>query len=181
MKRVVVTGMAGITSLGSDWDSIAQAVIEKRNGIRYMTDWDVYADLNTRLAGPIPDFAPPAHFTRKKTRSMGRVSLMATAAAETALRDAGLLDHPVLHSGHAGVAFGRVGSAPPQSRAGGPDPALPRAIPLELQPLQGAGRRHAAAGGRRVSHAATDDPRTGPCMEPCTKPCTEPCTKLRAC
>lgn len=106
MKRVVVTGMAGITSLGSDWDSIAQAVIEKRNGIRYMTDWDVYADLNTRLAGPIPDFAPPAHFTRKKTRSMGRVSLMATAAAETALRDAGLLDHPVLHSGHAGVAFG---------------------------------------------------------------------------
>lgn len=106
MKRVVVTGMAGITSLGHDWDSIAQAVIEKRNGICRMDDWDIYADLNTRLGGPVRDFTPPAHFTRKKTRSMGRVALLSTVAAEMSLRNAGLLEHPVLQSGRTGIAFG---------------------------------------------------------------------------
>ncbi|MCC6201039.1 MAG: beta-ketoacyl-ACP synthase [Moraxellaceae bacterium] len=106
MKRVVVTGMAGITSLGHDWDSIANAVIEKRNGICRMDEWDIYADLNTRLGAPVHDFTVPAHFTRKKTRSMGRVALMSTVAAEKSLRDAGLLEHPVLKSGHTGIAFG---------------------------------------------------------------------------
>ncbi len=106
MRRVVITGMAGITSLGNDWDSIAGAALEKRTGIRRMHEWDVYTDMNTRLGGPVPDFAPPPHFTRKNTRSMGRVALLATVAAEMSLRDANLLDHPALKSGQAGVAFG---------------------------------------------------------------------------
>lgn len=106
MKRVVVTGMAGITSLGHHWDSIAQAVLEKRNGICRMNEWDIYADLNTRLGGPVHDFTPPPHFTRKKTRSMGRVALLSTVAAEMSLRDAGLFEHPVLQSGRTGIAFG---------------------------------------------------------------------------
>ena len=106
MKRVVVTGMAGVTSLGNDWDSILRAVQEKRTGIRRMPAWDVYTDMNTRLAGPVLDFVPSAHFTRKNTRSMGRVALMATVAAERSLQDAALIDHPVLKSGRAGVAFG---------------------------------------------------------------------------
>jgi 3-oxoacyl-[acyl-carrier-protein] synthase II len=105
-KRVVVTGMAGITSLGHNWDSIAQAVREKRTGIQRMDEWDIYTDLNTRLGGPVIDFSLPSHFTRKKTRSMGRVSQMATLSAENSLRDAGLLEHPILQSGHTGVAFG---------------------------------------------------------------------------
>ena len=36
MKRVVVTGMAGITSLGSDWASIEAHFSSNRSGIRYM-------------------------------------------------------------------------------------------------------------------------------------------------
>ena len=106
MKRVVITGMAGITSLGDDWDSIARAVLERRTGIRYMSEWDVYTNMNTRLGGPVPDFVPPPHFTRKNTRSMGRVALLATVAAERSLQDAGLREHPVLKSGRTGVAFG---------------------------------------------------------------------------
>jgi 3-oxoacyl-[acyl-carrier-protein] synthase II len=98
--------MAGITSLGNDWESISKAVLEKRNGIRHMSEWDVYSDMNTRLAGPVKDFVLPAHFTRKQTRSMGRVSQLATVAAEAAVRDAGLLEHPVLRSGQTGSAFG---------------------------------------------------------------------------
>ena len=91
MKRVVVTGMAGVTSLGSDWDTIAANFRANRSGIRRMDEWDRFTELNTRLAGPIDDFVVPAHWTRKQLRSMGRVSRLAVWAAEQALRDAGLL------------------------------------------------------------------------------------------
>ena len=90
MKRVVVTGMAGITSLGSDWASIEANFVAGRSGIRRMDEWDRFTELNTRLAGPIDDFAVPAHWTRKQLRSMGRVSRLAVGAAEQALQ-AGVL------------------------------------------------------------------------------------------
>ena len=85
MKRVVVTGMAGITSLGSDWASIEGCFTANRSGIRRMDEWDRFTELNTRLAGPIDDFTVPAHWPRKQLRSMGRVSRLAVGAAEQAL------------------------------------------------------------------------------------------------
>lgn len=106
MRRVVVTGMAGITALGNDWASIAAQFAAGRSGIRRMDEWDRYSELNTRLAGPIDDFQVPAHWTRKQLRSMGRVSRLAVAAAERALADAGLLDDPSIHDGRMGVACG---------------------------------------------------------------------------
>ncbi|WP_370980098.1 beta-ketoacyl-ACP synthase [Agaribacterium sp. ZY112] len=111
-KRVVVTGMAGISSLGHDWQSFGSALKEGRSGIIAMPEWDRYLDLNTRLAGPIRDFEIPAHYTRKKTRSMGRVALMATRASELALEDAGLLGDPILNSGQVGVAYGSSTGSP---------------------------------------------------------------------
>ncbi|WP_194789562.1 beta-ketoacyl-ACP synthase [Pseudomonas sp. UFMG81] len=106
MRRVVVTGMAGITALGNDWASIATQFAAGRSGIRRMDEWDRYCELNTRLAGPIDDFQVPAHWTRKQLRSMGRVSRLAVAAAERALADAGLLDDPSIRDGRMGVACG---------------------------------------------------------------------------
>ncbi|MFK3798006.1 MULTISPECIES: beta-ketoacyl-ACP synthase [unclassified Pseudomonas] len=106
MKRVVVTGMAGITSLGSDWASIEANFSANRSGIRRMDEWDRFSELNTRLAGPIDNYAVPAHWTRKQLRSMGRVSRLAVGASEAALRDAGLLDDPIIRDGRMGVACG---------------------------------------------------------------------------
>ncbi|WP_028238189.1 beta-ketoacyl-ACP synthase [Stutzerimonas azotifigens] len=106
MKRVVVTGMAGLTSLGNDWAGIEAAFSAGRSGIRRMPEWDRYTELNTRLAGPVDDFAVPGHWTRKQLRSMGRVSRLAVAAAERALADAGLLDDPSIRDGRMGVACG---------------------------------------------------------------------------
>ncbi len=106
MKRVVVTGMAGITSLGSDWNTIAGNFAANRSGIRRMDEWNRFEELNTRLAGPVDDFAVPANWTRKQLRSMGRVSRMAVAASQEALRDAGLLDDPTIRDGRMGVACG---------------------------------------------------------------------------
>ncbi|MDX9875337.1 MAG: beta-ketoacyl-ACP synthase [Spongiibacteraceae bacterium] len=106
MKRVVVTGMSGITSLGSDWPTIAAAFAANRSGIRRMDNWDCYPELNTRLGGPVTDFSIPGHWTRKQLRSMGRVSHLVVAAAEHALAQAGLLDDPAIRDGRMGVACG---------------------------------------------------------------------------
>ena len=106
MKRVVVTGMAGITSLGSDWATIAGNFAANRSGIRRMDEWDRFTELNTRLAGPIDDFKVPSHWTRKQLRSMGRVSRLAVGAAEQALADAGLLGDESIKDGRMGVSCG---------------------------------------------------------------------------
>ncbi|MPW45272.1 beta-ketoacyl-ACP synthase [Acinetobacter guerrae] len=106
MKRVVVTGMAGITSLGETADAIFEQFAQAKSGIRYMPDWEKYTDLRTKLGGPVENFTVPKHFNRKVTRGMGRVALMSVVCAETALTDAGLLNDPILKSGDAGVAFG---------------------------------------------------------------------------
>ncbi|WP_278411831.1 beta-ketoacyl-ACP synthase [Stutzerimonas kunmingensis] len=105
-RRVVVTGMAGITSLGSDWASIEAKFSANRSGIRRMHEWDRFTELNTRLAGPVDDFVVPAHWTRKQLRSMGRVSRLSVLAAERALADAGLLDDASIRDGRMGVACG---------------------------------------------------------------------------
>ncbi len=106
MKRVVVTGMSGITSLGETADQIFEQFAQGKSGIRYMPDWEIYADLRSKLGGPVENFTVPKHFNRKVTRGMGRVALMSVVCAEKALEDAGLLQHEILNSGDAGVAFG---------------------------------------------------------------------------
>ncbi len=105
-KRVVVTGIAGITSLGSDWSSVSANLRAGKSGIRYMPDWERFDGLNTRLGGPVTDFTVPEHYSRKKIRSMGRVALLGTVATERALKDAGLLDEPIIKDGRMGISYG---------------------------------------------------------------------------
>ena len=106
MKRVVVTGMSGITSLGETADQIFEQFQLGKSGIRYMSDWTVYTDLRSKLGAPVSSFTIPKHFNRKVTRGMGRVALMSVISAEKALENAGLLNHAILSSGEAGVAYG---------------------------------------------------------------------------
>jgi len=110
-RRVVVTGMAGISPLGNDWASVRARLGEYRNAIVRMQDWE-YEGLNTRLGAPAAPFELSARFNRKTQRSMGRVALLATRASELALQDAGLLDHPLLTSGRMGVSFGSSAGTP---------------------------------------------------------------------
>ena len=105
MKRVVVTGMAAITPLGNDWETVAQKLKSQTTGIQRMNDWDKYKGLNTRLGAPV-DFSRPGHYSRKQVRSMGRVAMLGTYASELALIDAGLLNDPCLTSGQVGVSYG---------------------------------------------------------------------------
>ncbi|HFC8547062.1 TPA: beta-ketoacyl-ACP synthase [Neisseria lactamica] len=105
-RRVVVTGIGGITAFGRDWHSIQTAFKAEKNAVKYM-DWrERFPELEARLGAPIEDYAPPKHWTRKQLRSMGRVSYLCVDAAEQALADAGLLGDESITDGRMGVACG---------------------------------------------------------------------------
>ncbi|MDQ8022725.1 MAG: beta-ketoacyl-ACP synthase [Moraxellaceae bacterium] len=117
MKRVAVTGMAGFSPLGTDWPSVRERLLSLRNAVQYMEDWNQYEGLLTRLAAPAAPFELPAEgYDRKRTRSMGRVAILAVRATELALADAGLLGDPLLKSGEVGVSYGSSMGSPPAIR-----------------------------------------------------------------
>ena len=110
-RRVVVTGIGGITAFGRDWQSIQTAFKAEKNAVKYM-DWSGrFPELEAQLGAPIEGYTPPEHWTRKQLRSMGRVSHLCVDAAEQALTDAGLLGDESITDGRMGVACGSsVGS-----------------------------------------------------------------------
>ncbi|MEX0445912.1 beta-ketoacyl-ACP synthase [Xenorhabdus sp. SGI246] len=115
-RRVVITGMGGITALGHGWQSVFSGLKAGTNAVQQMAEWAEYDGLNTHLGAPVTDFTLPEHYTRKRIRSMGRVSLMSTRATELALEMAGLLGDPVLTNGETGIAYGSsTGSTKPVS------------------------------------------------------------------
>ena len=111
-RRVVVTGIGGVTPLGDDWPTIRTALRAGRTGVRFMEAWSRFDGINTRLACPVVDFTGADHYPRKKTRTMGAVARMATYATERALLAAGLIDDPVLTSGRTGIAYGSSFGSP---------------------------------------------------------------------
>jgi 3-oxoacyl-[acyl-carrier-protein] synthase II len=112
-RRVVVTGMSGVTALGKDWPTIGAALRAGRTGIRSMSpEWDRFDGVNTRLAAPVVGFQMPDHWPRKKARTMGRVAKLAVAASEAALADAGLLGDALLCGGRTGAAYGSSFGSP---------------------------------------------------------------------
>ena len=104
MRRVVVTGMGGVTALGDDWPSIRANFAAGRTGIRIMPEWARFTGINTRLGAPILDFSVEGRYPRKKLRTMGRVSQLAVYATERALATAGLTGDALVTGGRTGAA-----------------------------------------------------------------------------
>ncbi|MFV0485666.1 MAG: beta-ketoacyl-ACP synthase [Vibrio fluvialis] len=105
-RRVVVTGMSGITAFGNDWQAIEPKLRDCQNATQYMPNYEQYEGLNTKLAAPVIGFELPKHYKRKQVRGMGRVSQLATVATENALIQAGLIGNDVLTNGQTGIAYG---------------------------------------------------------------------------
>lgn len=106
MRRVVVTGMAGVTPLGNEWSEISALMEAGKNGVKYIDAWDSLEDMRTRLGAPAEQFDHLKIFPRKQMRSMGRVAALGVWATQRALAQADLLDDPVLKSGRTGAAYG---------------------------------------------------------------------------
>lgn len=112
MRRVVVTGMGGVSALGEDWPTIRARMAKGETAVRTMAEWDRFHGINTRLAAPVTGFTVDDRYPRKKTRTMGPVSRMAVYATEKALNDAALLNDPFVRGGRMGIAYGSSFGSP---------------------------------------------------------------------
>jgi 3-oxoacyl-[acyl-carrier-protein] synthase II len=97
--------MGVISSLGQTVPAAFGRLKTLRNCVEASADLAGYRGLQTCLWAP-SRFERPAAYTRKVVRTMSPVSVMALAATEQALAQAGLRDDPLVKSGRLGVAYG---------------------------------------------------------------------------
>jgi 3-oxoacyl-[acyl-carrier-protein] synthase II len=81
--------MGAVTPLGLSVDAFWQAMLRGESGARPIRSFDA-SDLPTRFACELHDFDPLAYFDRKKARHLDPFCHYAVAAADEAVRDAGL-------------------------------------------------------------------------------------------
>ncbi len=105
-RRVVITGMAAISSLGRTQEEIMKSLKEQKNKTQFMPDWAKIEGLRSHLFAPIPGYKVPDTLTRKQLRTMSGVSIISVECTQEALRDAGLENSPLLSNGRTGVAYG---------------------------------------------------------------------------
>ncbi len=86
-RRVVVTGLGIITSLGSDLDSFWSALLQGRSGVRRISQFDA-SELPCQIAGEIPDFDPEVFMNAKDVRRTSRASQVTLGVAQLAVDDA---------------------------------------------------------------------------------------------
>lgn len=105
-RRVAITGIGALTSLGNNWKEIEQSFSNNETGIQIFPECDEYTGIKTRLAAPLKSFPGEDFFTRKELRTMGKVAQMGVYATMEALIDANLKNDAILQSGRTGVAYG---------------------------------------------------------------------------
>ncbi|MGI9859813.1 beta-ketoacyl-ACP synthase II [Moorella naiadis] len=88
-KRVVITGLAAISPVGTGKEKFWQALLAGQSGIGPITRFDAAA-MPVRFAGEVRDFDPGHFFDRKEARRLDRFTQYAVAGARMALEDAGL-------------------------------------------------------------------------------------------
>jgi 3-oxoacyl-[acyl-carrier-protein] synthase-1 len=94
MRRVVVTGMGIVSSLGNNQQEVKQSLYEGRSGITFQPE---YAErgLRSNVAGSIKNLDLEALIDRKLFRFMAKGHAYAWLAMQEAISDAGLPEHLV--------------------------------------------------------------------------------------
>lgn len=86
-RRVVVSGLGPVSSIGIGIDAFSAALRAGRSGIRPISSFDTTGFV-THHAGEVPDFDPAQLVSRLELTEWGRSSLFAAAAARLAVADA---------------------------------------------------------------------------------------------
>ena len=103
-RRVAITGMGMVTPVGLDVASSWEALLAGTPGGGPITQFDAHG-YATRIACEIKGFDPLVHLTRKEARRYDRFLQFAVAAADEAMRSAGLAGPP---AGCPPTAFGTL-------------------------------------------------------------------------
>ncbi|MGE0267575.1 MAG: beta-ketoacyl synthase [Candidatus Omnitrophota bacterium] len=85
-RRVVVTGLGVVSSIGIGWQEFWKNLIAGKSGISRITSFDV-SMYERKYAGEIKNFDANLYINRKKIKFLGRSSQFAITAAKLALED----------------------------------------------------------------------------------------------
>ncbi len=89
-RRVAITGTGLITALGTGVEKTWQGLVNGRSGVGRITRFDSKDQLTVNFAGEVKDFKPEEFIDHKEARRMDLFCQFALAAAEMAVKDAGL-------------------------------------------------------------------------------------------
>jgi 3-oxoacyl-[acyl-carrier-protein] synthase II len=104
-RRVVVTGVGLLSSVGIGTEETWAGIRAGRNGIGTITQFDA-SGFACRIAGEVRDFDPLLYVDKKEVKKMGRFIQFAMAASEFAMRSAGLGAATGTESENTGVFIG---------------------------------------------------------------------------
>ncbi len=88
MKRVVITGLGMINSVGMDKESSFNAIVEGKCGIKRITLFDT-SKHSVQIAGEITDFDPSTVMNPKEVKKADRFIQLGIKASQEAMEDAG--------------------------------------------------------------------------------------------
>ncbi len=88
-RRVVVTGIGLLSSVGTGTEECWSAIRNGKNGIELITQFDA-SEFSCRIAGEVKDFDPLLYVDKKDVKKMGRFIQFAMAATEFAVNSAQL-------------------------------------------------------------------------------------------
>ena len=111
MRRVVVTGMGIVSSIGNNTQEVLASLREAKSGISYAADFAEHG-FRSRVAG-VPTLDPSTVLDRRAMRFHGGGSAWNQVAMEQAIRDAGLEENEISHE-RTGIIMGSGG---PSTRA----------------------------------------------------------------
>jgi 3-oxoacyl-[acyl-carrier-protein] synthase II len=90
MRRVVITGLGTVNSLGLDVETTWRRLLAGENGVGPITRFDVSGH-STKIAACV-DWNPDDHFEKPDQRKLDPFTMWALMASKEALADAGLAD-----------------------------------------------------------------------------------------
>ncbi|GAB2895722.1 beta-ketoacyl-[acyl-carrier-protein] synthase family protein [Streptomyces mayteni] len=109
-RRVVVTGLGVVSSIGIGVEPFTESIKAGRSGISPITSFDA-SGYEKRNAGEVKDFDPSAILERIDPENWGRSGQFAASAARLAVRDAHI-DPDLLRASNAGSAMGTASGEP---------------------------------------------------------------------
>ena len=155
-KRVVVTGIGGVTPVGNDVPTTWQNLLAGKSGIDYIKSFDT-EDFKVKIAAELKDFAPTDYIAKAELKRTDIVVIYALAAAAQAMEDSGLTSYeydPERLGVYIGSGIGGMHTIYDSSvrlEAKGPRRASPFMIPMMIS--------NVAAGTVAIKYHAQ-----GPCL-----------------
>ena len=104
-RRVVVTGLGVVSSIGIGWRPFWDSLLAGRSGIRKIRYLDT-SEYPTQYGGEVVDFDPRQFMPEAVARRLGRGSQFAIAATAMALEDAKLADSEAREKLRIGICLG---------------------------------------------------------------------------